>query len=170
MGERPPRRKRARCSIHGGDSPYSVAPDEERGLFFCHVCHVGGDRLDFIQQALKVDFHGALRWLGIERGQLRQPDPTSVSRQRAIEGLRAWARHVGRSLRDEYYYRSHIESYAKERLSGDHEDTLGWELLAVVYDGLPLDELERWLDLIDIGTDRQRLDAWREWRKTYGES
>jgi hypothetical protein len=38
----------ARCPIHGGDSPMSLALNEEKGVYFCHVCHASGDQQETI--------------------------------------------------------------------------------------------------------------------------
>ena len=46
------------------------------------------------------------------------------------------------------------------------DDEMGWKLLQVAYDGLPAEELETWLDRIDIGTEDQRLAAYVELRST----
>lgn len=56
VGEPAPRCHRARCPIHGGDSPTSLALNEEKGVYFCHVCHASGDKLDFVRQVQGTDF------------------------------------------------------------------------------------------------------------------
>jgi DNA primase len=61
LGEPRPRRGRARCPIHGGDSPTSMSINEQNGVFHCHVCHAGGDKLAFVQKALGCDFKGDYR-------------------------------------------------------------------------------------------------------------
>ena len=68
VGEPMPRRGRARCPIHGGDSPTSVSVSEEKGIYFCHVCLSSGDKLDFVQRATGTGFKQALALLGIDPG------------------------------------------------------------------------------------------------------
>ena len=159
IGERL-RRNRARCPIHDGDSTYSLSVSEAKGLFYCHVCHAGGDKIDFIRQIDKCSYLEALRWFGIQPGQIPAPDPAMEKKRRARAGLAAWAKRLGRQYREEYYNRSRIEVFAKKRLEKGPEDAIGWGLLEVAYDGLPLDELERLHDLL-IGRDFEQLEAFR---------
>jgi hypothetical protein len=160
IGERPPRRRRARCPIHGGDSPFSLALDEDKGLFHCHVCHAGGDKLAFIRQYLKCDFAGALQWFGLAPGRPPAPDPEMMRRQKAREGLRQWAATAGRRMRREFRTRELVITRAIERLERDPEDERGWSWLAWALKGHA--ELEYALDMVDIGTDESRLVYWRQ--------
>ncbi len=163
LGEQSPRRKRGRCSIHGGDSLNSVSLDEDKGVFFCHVCHSGGDKIDFVQLCLKTDFQGALRFLGIEPGKPPKPDPASLRRKDAKDRVREWIRNTGRRLRDEYLCRQRISHYAEECLAVNLEDETAWELLRIAFDGEAKNEFL--LDEIDLcRTDDERLRAWRLYR------
>ncbi len=103
MGGPVPRRNRGQCLIHGGDSLTSVSLDHDRGLYYCHVCGVGGDRIDWIMRVLDTDFTGALRWLEIKPGRLPAPDPAVARRKKIQEGLRLWAHTIQGKLRDEFY-------------------------------------------------------------------
>ncbi len=115
-------------------------------------------------QALDVGFKEALTFLGItpEGGSIqrivspRQPQEAIVRR-----GLHFECRTIGRRLRDEFYRRNRIIDYAKEKLAINPDDELGWRLLEVGLKGIALEEIERLLDLIDIGSDGEKLRGWR---------
>ena len=167
VGEPPPRRGRARCPIHGGDSPTSVSVNEEKGVYFCHVCHSSGDKLDFVQRATGTGFKQALALLGVDPGmRLPKPDPAIVHKREAIKVIRKWCRQTGRRLRDEYFTRQQIMRHARKRLSADPEDPLGWELLRVASDGEARNEFL--LDEIGLcRTDEERIHAWRTYRDAF---
>ncbi len=167
VGEPAPRCHRARCPIHGGDSPTSLALNEEKGVYFCHVCHASGDKLDFVRQVQGTDFKGALAFLGII-GPCKppRPDPEIVRQREALEEVRAWCRQTGRRLRDQYLMRQKIAHYAREKLLMDSESALGWELLRIASDGET--KIEYLLDEIDLcRTDAERLRAWRLYRDDF---
>lgn len=156
----PLRRNRARCPIHGGDSPYSLSVSESKSLFHCFVCGASGDKIDFIRQTEKCSFREALRRLGLEPGRPPAPDPAAERKRRVRVGLAAWTRRVGREVREEYYNRARIELYARQRLRRDPDDVIGWGLLWVAYDGLPLTAVEGIHDLL-IGRPWEQLAAFR---------
>jgi hypothetical protein len=162
IGEPEPRRNRARCPIHDGDSRTSLSVDEDRG-YHCFVCGSGGDKLDFIKVVLKTDFPGAMRWFGLKPGKPPAPDPIRERRQKIIEGLRHWTKKTERQLRDQYYRRSQSEIVGKALLAIDPEDPEGWELLRFAYTGRPLEEIESMLDLL-IGKEEQQLQAYEMMR------
>ncbi len=60
VNEPAPRRRRACCPIHGGDSPTSPSLNEDKGLYFCHACHASGDKLDFVRKVRGTDSKGTL--------------------------------------------------------------------------------------------------------------
>lgn len=141
-----------------------MIPDiaDDKGLYHCHVCHSGGDKFRFIQEYLKTDFKGALRWFGLEPGKPPNPDPAIVGRNAAIDKVREWVRSTGRRLRDEYYGREVIRSWADEYLAEDPEDETGWELLRIALVGETYHEYL--LDEIDqCRNDDERPRAWREY-------
>lgn len=153
-------RNRGRCLIHDGDSRTSLSVNESKGVFHCHVCGAGGDKIDFIRQIDKCSYLEALRWLGVEPGRPPAPDPVAEKKRRARAGLQVWAKRRGRELREEYYNRSRIELCARHRLEKDNDDPIGWELLRIAYTGLPLGEVERMHDLL-IGRPWEQLEAFR---------
>jgi hypothetical protein len=162
------RGNRCPCPIHGGHNPTSFCWDERKGVFYCHSCHAGGDKIALVMLALGMTFKEALAWLEITYqpgGPGLKPDLQSVRRRRLKHGLELESRRIGRRLRDEFYRRNRIIGYASERLSVNPDDELGWRLLEIGYKGIALDELERLLDLIDIGSHEDKLAAWRALRR-----
>lgn len=153
-------RNRGRCLIHDGDSRTSLSVNEAKGVFYCHVCGAGGDKIDFIRQIDKCSYLEALRWFGIEPGRAPVPDPAREKKRRARAGLAAWAKREGRERREEFYNRSRVELCARHRLEKDIDDPIGWELLRIAYTGLPLGEVERMHDLL-IGRPWEQLEAFR---------
>jgi CHC2 zinc finger len=166
MGEPTPRRTRARCLIHGGDSLTSVSLDHKRGLYYCHVCGAGGDRVDWVMRVLGTDFHGALAWLGIRSGKPPAPDPAAVRRVRTRAGLRRWADALARELRYEHYVMERVAALAEDRLRQDPEDRLAWNWLAWT---AKQEEIAHILDLLD-GTEAEQLQVYREMRTRWKES
>lgn len=167
LGAKVNRRNRCACPIHGGNNPTSFCWDEEKGVFRCHSCNAGGDKITLVMLALGVGFEEALAWLGItnQAGGLQfKVDPQSVRQSRLKRGLELESRKIGRRLRNEFYYRNRIIDYAQEKLAVNPDDELGWRLLEVGYKGVALEQLEQWLDMIDIGSDEQKLRAWRALR------
>ncbi len=70
------------CPLHNEKSP-SFTVNEEKGLFYCHGCHAGGDALTFIQLLKGVDFKEARVILGLDSGSQQRPE----SRTRAEAAL-----------------------------------------------------------------------------------
>jgi hypothetical protein len=166
IGEPQPRRGRARCPIHNGDSPTSLSLSEQKGVYHCHVCHTSGDKLDFIQRTMNVSFVGALSLLGIKAEKRQEPDPAIVRQREAIRRVRDWCRQTSKQLRDEYRNRVCIERYAKQKLADDPESPLGWELLRIAYEGEAKNEFL--LDEISLcRTDDERLHAWRKYHNDF---
>ena len=161
IGEPPPLRRRARCPIHGGDSPASLSLNEEKGVYFCHVCHASGDKVNFVQQVQATNFKGALAFLGIEAScKTPRQDPEIVKRRDALERVREWCRHAGRSLRDQYLMRQRIVRYAGDKLATNAESPLACDLLRIATEGEA--KIEFLLDEIDLcRTDAERIRAWR---------
>jgi hypothetical protein len=163
MGIRPGRHGRNECPIHQGQNKQAFSYNDNKGVWYCFRCGFGGDAIDLVKRAMDTDFVGALRWLGLEPGSVKTPDPAILRRRRIREGLRRWANTLQRELRDEFYLRSRIEHHAKMRVRENPDDDIGWKLLAVAYTGIPLDVLENWLDLLN-GTEEQQVEMYRQWR------
>jgi len=154
------RRGRGQCPFCDSKTGFSV--HDGKG-FYCFSCGVHGDKISFIEQFHKCDFKNALRFFGIEPGVPPKPDPAILRKRRIRAGLRNWARTQHRILQNEFYLRYGIEIFAKKRLRRDAQDFIGWELLSIAYAGIPVEELERRLDLL-IGIESQQLELYRELR------
>jgi len=154
------RRGRGQCPLCESKTAFSC--HDEKG-FNCFACGEHGDKLTFIQQFHNCDFKDALRFFGMEPGRPPQPDLEILRRHRIRQGLRTWAEHLGRQLRDEHWRRFRIEAYGLEKLHCDSEDNLGWRLLQISYFGLG--QLEELLDRVDIGRDEERIATFRELRR-----
>ena len=80
------------CPLHSEKAP-SFYVNEDKGTFYCHGCHNGGDVIRFIELIEGLDFKGALAHLGLND----QPRPTrAVIKNRetirqASRNLAAWA-------------------------------------------------------------------------------
>jgi hypothetical protein len=159
----PGRRGRTRCPIHKGDNAQVFSYDDSKGRWFCFRCGIGGDAIALVENALDLDFKGALCWIGLTPGQPPKLHPEAERRKLAKAGLTAWAKKMGRELRDEFYLRSMIEFHGTRRLRSNPDDFIGWWLLSIAYNGVPLCELERRLDLL-IGKEEQQLEIFRQWR------
>ncbi len=163
LGINPNQHGRTKCPIHQGENKQAFSYNDAKGLWYCFRCGFGGDAIDLVKRSLDVDFVGALRWLGLSSDFIKAPDPAVLRQYRIRTGLKNWAHDLQRELRDQFYHRSKIEMNGKRRLLRDPEDCIGWELLSVAYTGIPFDELERRLDLLN-GTDEQQLEIFRQMR------
>jgi len=162
------KRNRARCPIHKGNNPTSLGWNEEKGVFHCFSCGARGDKIDLVILTLEVGFPAAMDWLGIppETAQSGCPsDPKTNRERRLTRGLERECDRVGQRLRDERYFRFRIGMHALEMGRLNPEDDLAWKLAEIAFKATPLDELDNWLDLLDIGTTEQRLAAWALWRR-----
>lgn len=73
-----------RCPFHDEKTPsFFVFPDQQR--YYCFGCQASGDVIDLAQALHGLDFRGALRHLGVERGRVRL---SPVDRRR-IDATRA---------------------------------------------------------------------------------
>jgi DNA primase len=64
IGQRVELRKRGRqyqglCPFHQERTP-SFMVNEDKGVFYCHSCHVGGDVIKFVELIEQTDFRGRL--------------------------------------------------------------------------------------------------------------
>ena len=156
IGAPVPRRNRGRCLIHGGDSLTSVSLDHERGLYHCHVCGAGGDRVDFLMKILDIDFSGALRWFGLEPGKPPAPDPELLLQHQHDCEMEDRLRQQCRTMREEFRVRGQVILRAHERLLRDPEDAWAWNWLQWAYTGM--DAIEYFLDTHDLKREHR---TWR---------
>jgi DNA primase len=67
----------ARCPFHNEKTP-SFSVNEEKQIFMCFGCGLGGDVFRFIMQAEHLSFPEAVKFLAERRG-IRLPEPSAVS-------------------------------------------------------------------------------------------
>jgi hypothetical protein len=161
IGEHPPRHKRGRCPIHDGDSLYSVALDEDKGVFYCHVCHASGDKISFIQQVYRCHFKEALAFYGLQPGKIPMPDPEVERRRRIRQGLQNWAALRAWELRENHFVRCVIETAAKNILCINPEEIQAWNALAWALTKIEAVAYE--LDML-AGSDAEKIEAYKFWR------
>ena len=161
LGEPEPKRNRARCLIHRGDSPTSLCVNEDRGVYHCFVCHASGDKFNFIQRVLGLGFKDALSFLGIAAdGWTPAPAPKTNRQLEALDSIREWCGQKGRQLRNELYAREMVITWANNRLRHNPNDPWAWNWLAWAYPGK--DRLEHFHTEIGLcRTDTERVSAWR---------
>lgn len=97
-------RGRTRCLVHNGDNPASLSYDEKTGRAYCFSCNWHGDKIDFLQKVLAVDFKTALARLasiaGVQLDNYKQPSSAELRRIRAhrvalnsaLNAYRGWQR------------------------------------------------------------------------------
>jgi hypothetical protein len=152
------RRSRGRCPFCESRTGFSV--HDEKG-FHCFACGIHGNKISFIQQFHKCDFKDALRFFGLEPGKPPAPDPAMVRRQRVRAGLKAWAKKIGKNLRDEFLIRERVITWALPRLRNNAEDHRTWELLSWALTGHS--SLEFKLDLLS-GKEEQQIEIFKHLR------
>jgi hypothetical protein len=153
-----PRRGRAACAIHGGDSRYSLSLNENKGVFYCHACHAHGNKIDFLKATLGTNFGGALQWLGIEPGRPPIPDSAILQQRRIDQGLKVWAANTGRKMRGLFRAWSAVESLGRQLLLADAESESAWELLK--WSGYYLQTTEEILDRLDSKNPEKQFEAY----------
>jgi hypothetical protein len=161
IGERAPRLNRGRCPIHDGDSLYSVALDEDKGVFYCHVCHASGDKISFIQQVYRCHFKEALAFYGLQPGKIPMPDPEVERRRRIRQGLQNWANIRAWQLREDHFIRCVVETAAKRLLHIDPDHMQAWNALAWALTKIEAVAYE--LDML-AGSDAEKIEAYKFWR------
>lgn len=91
-----------RCPFHDDQHP-SFTVSEDKGVFYCHGCHAGGDVIRFVELIERTDFKGAVKLLGIEGGEYKSK-PKDPRKQRAAAMLAGWMNQqhllVGAMLRE----------------------------------------------------------------------
>jgi len=121
------------CPIHTGKIP-SFKVNDEKGVFYCHACHVGGDLITFIKKIEGVDFKGAISILGLSN--LPRQTSADIKKRKilteASRNLTSWAlnmaERVGSRIREigqrEYMATkvlNELDSADKELLRGEIE-------------------------------------------------
>lgn len=161
IGKQEPRRGRARCPIHNGDSPTSFAVNEEKGVFYCHVCHAGGDKIEFIMKIFGCTYWRACVFFGFEPGPLPTLNPGIERRGKIQKGLKAWGGSLIKELNFEHYVREKVITRALRRLTENPEDSWGWNWLSWALTGK--ESLEYTLDLL-AGSENDQIEVFKHKR------
>ena len=95
------------CPFHGEKSP-SFSVNAEKGVYYCFGCQTKGDAIDFVREALGLDFAGSVEFLASKAGiNLRYTDRNEG---RSRNRRREHAGHVGRAV--EFYHQRLLEDPA----------------------------------------------------------
>jgi hypothetical protein len=90
------------CPFHSENTP-SFTVNEDKGVFYCHGCHIGGDVIRFVELTDGTDFKGALEILEIQ-GNGYKPKPRDVLKNRGAVIVAQWMNEqqarVGAILRE----------------------------------------------------------------------
>jgi DNA primase len=108
------------CPFHA-EKTASFFVNEDKGLFYCHGCHVGGDVIKFIELIENVSFKEACAILKLETYKPK-PRPHRAQAEKIVTWARAMSQRLGAALRDiggEIY----ICSIARKQADADKELT-----------------------------------------------
>ena len=156
IGEKPPRRNRTRCPLHNGDSLLSLSVDE-KGVFYCHVCHESGDKIHFIRKFYNCGFFEALAWFGLALGKLPKPDPERQRRVNILRDFEAWRRSQARTISLKIYELHQTLQMALARFETDRGDEQAWLGLGVVYP--QLSKLEFYAGILSSKEPSELIEA-----------
>ena len=163
IGEKPPRRNRARCPIHGGDSNQSLSLSD-KGFFKCFVCGESGDKITFIRKLYKCDFKGALSFFGLKQGNTLKLDPELVKRNRINQAVRDDCKFESKRVCDLIFSLNQTEVRALERLENDSSDKISSFIFYEVTSKL-LPKYEAIHDMLLSKDIAEKLEALRYLRK-----
>ena len=149
------------CPLHKEKTP-SFTLNEEKGVFYCHGCHEGGDVITFIQKIEGLTFLQALAHLGlsdqpkITREKLRKLQTV----KRASRNLRAWARslseRIGTRMR-ESGNRAYMAEIILRELPGADKELLRDEIKRATREWHILSTLEE-----DVLDPKQTVTLWKD--------
>lgn len=138
------RTRRARCPVHGGDSPYSFSWNQQ-GWWHCFACGAGGDRLELVRAVRKCKFPEAVQFLadlaGVEYRGRRISAAELAMQQERREAAEAESWHVlrliiaARGRCDDQLIRCErlqrqIGDLLRDTIDKDHREELLWSILA----------------------------------------
>jgi len=129
-----------RCPFHDDQHP-SLSVNEEKGLFHCFGCGVGGDVIRFVELIEGLSFKEALLRLGIDDCEYK-PKPVDVRRRSAAGLLTEWLNEqyvkVGALLRE----LSQEMAIAEQIPDPDLIESLNseWEILSDLHEDLQRSE------------------------------
>jgi hypothetical protein len=84
------------CPFHS-EKTASFAVHEDKGFYYCHGCHAGGDVITFIEKIEGVDFKTAAKRLGVET---YRPSPQQLQIKSEAKQITSWARTTSSKLCD----------------------------------------------------------------------
>ena len=94
------RTRRGPCPIHGGSNPTAFSWTDT-GLWKCHSCGAGGDRIALIRAIRHCGFHRAMEFLAAIAGVEYRPHRASQTEIDRVRLRRARAERAAWSIRDE---------------------------------------------------------------------
>jgi hypothetical protein len=149
----------ALCPFHAEKTP-SFAVNEDKGLFYCHSCHTGGDVITFIEKVEGVDFKTAAKRLGLET---YRPSPEQLQIKSEAKRITLWARTTSskvcdalREIGDEIgvckLVREQLRNAPAEIIQHQASQARQWAILSDLDDDLndPNLVLELWEQRVDI--------------------
>jgi len=160
IGEKAPRRGRARCPLHNGDSDQSLSVNEKGGVFFCHVCHAGGDKIGFVRQLYGYTFAEALAWFGLSRNEIPKLDPEILRRDHVRSARQGFCRFHARRVGKILFNLNMALSGAEKRLAVDAEDSNAWLALEIFH--RLYEHYERLHDLLLSRHEHEQTEAYRK--------
>ena len=129
------------CPFHADKNP-SLSVNDERGLFHCFACGVGGDVIEFVKRSEKVSFKEALKLLSLDSYR-PAPRPHRAEAELVVQWASATSRKVSDLLLeigDEIYICSlaRKEAPTDKELIAQHEAALTreWAILEDLDDDL----------------------------------
>ena len=130
---------RGLCPFHSEKTP-SFFVNEDRGVYYCHVCLEGGDVIVFIEKIEGLGFKDALTHLGVE-GPPRRNREDQATRTDAKQ-IVAWAQTIGdligEKLREIGQDKRLLQEFTDKELATWHRGVLQrqWTLLVIIDDDL----------------------------------
>ncbi len=149
------------CPLHAEKTP-SFTVSEDKGVFYCHGCHQGGDVIHFVELMEDTDFKGAIAHLGLTEE--TRPTPAEIKKQQLLRetsrNLTAWgldmAERVGSLIRATDQ-REYMATKVLNELDSADKEFLQNEIERASREKIILTTLEE--DLLD---PNRVVDLWRE--------
>lgn len=189
VGVDPGHHGRTCCPIRGGDNPQAFVYKDDKGRAHCFSCGFHGDKLDFLQTVLAVDFRTALTRLAAIAGvnledfcklnsrELERARAHRAALNAARDSYRAWQRQKFNDLVEFKFQELRLEIEAAEiayrsfyRRPGLYTfaEQIFWTArLGQLYDRQS--QLENDLDiLVYRANEKARFQWWRQEREGVG--
>ena len=141
------RTRRCACILHGGANLTAFSWRED-GLWHCHSCGAGGDRIALVRAARRCSFREAVAFLAALAGvELREDKPSRAEIEQARQEREAEERAARLLAETEHdlllELAGQLDSLRQLRrkagawLAAEHKPELCWSALAFVADALP---------------------------------